>query len=158
MRRALGPKAVDLVTVVADREPGVQARARDVLGIEEGDEALLEVAADAAAGVVAEVIERFAARLGAAVVRMAGEERGNETGAVDPEVFQLPERATRLPPRLFRRRGRGRRAAADVTGIPSTISRSSSGSIEKWRRIERVERTFRGTVTWISPVPDPQTP
>jgi len=53
----IGPKAIDLEAVIADGEPSVQARARDVMGIEEGEELFLERAVDAAAGVIAQSIE-----------------------------------------------------------------------------------------------------
>ena len=52
-----GPEAIDLVAVLPDLEPGVEAGARDVVSVEERQEELLKRAADAAAWILAEAVE-----------------------------------------------------------------------------------------------------
>jgi hypothetical protein len=91
----VGPKAIDLEAFLADGKPRVQAGSRDVVGIEEGKEELLEGAADAAAGVIFQAFEAPGDSRGTSMVRVAVEEHRNRDRAVDPEVFHLPEGALR---------------------------------------------------------------
>ena len=55
----VGPEAVDLDALPAHLEPGVEVWPRQAVTIEEGEEALLERAADAAAGVFLRAFERL---------------------------------------------------------------------------------------------------
>jgi hypothetical protein len=90
-----GPEAVDLEAVVVEGDPGVEARPGDPVGIEEGKEGFLEVAADAATGIVGLPFESDADDRRAFVAWVALEEGRERDRAIDPEVFHLPERALR---------------------------------------------------------------
>jgi hypothetical protein len=91
----IGPEAIDLEAVVADGQPGFQARARDLVGIEEAEERFLEPAADAPTGVVLQPIETGFDDRRSSMPWIAIEERRDRDGPVDPEVFHLPERHLR---------------------------------------------------------------
>ncbi len=121
---AMGFEAVELADQTSRRargnRPGSGRRRRSIQAFRrgrgmrwasrKGRKSFLEIAADAAAGVVGQPLEADADDRRALVAWVALEERRERDRAVDPEVFHLPERA------LGRRLAFGRGEVEDGSG------------------------------------------
>lgn len=89
---ALGrPEAVDLVVFLAEVDRGVEARAREVEVVQEGEEDVLEGTAGAAAGVGGLAGQRYSGRPGSAVTWVAIEEGGHGEVVVQPMEFDVAD-------------------------------------------------------------------
>ena len=136
------PEAVDLEEPTAQRERRVEPRPRQPVGVEQGNERLLELVARDPAG--SSEAEQRPQRHRAAAPRMALQQVRHREPVGQPPHFRLVQRPLQLPRRRPSAAARSNIVrGGEVTGIPSTrrdLVRRQRGAVARRSRAGRERR------------------